>query len=1164
MYGQPKVKSIIAVVGLLSILVGVTVIVGWLVDIEILRSFIPGYLSMKFNPALCFIFLGVALFITQFPLKKYNDIVFITLSFFILLLSSVSFAEDIFHFNAGIDELFIGDMPAKFYHYPFPGRMAANTAFCFTIIGLSFLSFYTKNRTVITVSQYLLHIVTAISAVAIIGYLYGLSLFYNLAYISSMAIHTAVILFLTSIAASLLNPSIGIAALFTGRLVGNKMARRIFTMFIFMIVIFGSIRIQSEHYKLFSFQIGISLLALAFILVSLVIIWQTALWLNKNDLKRYEAEEEITVMNEELEERVEERTAEINDLLEKYQESELRFRNAFEYSPIGMALIGLTGHWLRVNKRWSEMVGYSEEELLLLKFTDITHPEDVDLHVNLRHDALNTETKVYQYEKRYITKSGAILWVSVNFTALRNNQGGSLYFISQFEDITERKKAESDQKRIIENEERLRAVFENVEGAVCLVDTKFRLLVFNKVFTKTIFSIAGYEPEVGQEGYGFLAEEEKQRRYKILENVLAGNKEVIEADYERESRHYYFRTLFNPVIVDGKVTAICAYVVDLTSWMETENKVRKANARFKAIVESVFVGVKLNDSDWGIIYRSPSMQAINGWTDEEMARMDVDLIHPDDREKALKVRQEVLLNPGVSYSVAYRLMHKNGEYVWIESLISNELADPDLGAIITLTRDVTKRTMVEDQLIKSEEKYRSLVENASDAIYLRDFEGNFKDANESMFKMTGYSKEELLKLNIDDLIAPEDLAAEPVRHGPMDTDATIIRERKFIRKDGSSFYVEINVKQFGNEGILVIARDITDRKRLENELREAELKFRSLAEKSMVGVYISQKQAFTYVNPRFAEIFGYEQHELINTPTSAVDIIISEEDREKVWNNVQARYKGDMQIVNYEVNGRKKDGTKNRVEFYGTRVIIDGEPSIIGSMMDVTERRNAEEVLKRSEANLKTIMDTTDTGYILLDKELSVMAYNQVANKFLSEQFKLSADHPDHPAVPFPKPGYPQHLIDRIDEFRGDRLKQFVANANRVLQGEHINYEIDYLQPDGSTCWYYIRLSPITKDGNEIFGLLLEQSDISERKNAEENLKAAYSRIQEHIASIKEMAWKQSHLIRGPLANLKGLTQILKDNSSDFEALDYLSSELQRLDDVLIEMAIQASLNDNV
>ena len=87
-----------------------------------------------------------------------------------------------------------------------------------------------------------------------------------------------------------------------------------------MVLIFGSFRLQSQRFEIFSFEIGISLLALTFLLVSLAIILHTANWLNKNDLKRYEAEEEITVMNEELEERVRERAAELLDLLEKFRE----------------------------------------------------------------------------------------------------------------------------------------------------------------------------------------------------------------------------------------------------------------------------------------------------------------------------------------------------------------------------------------------------------------------------------------------------------------------------------------------------------------------------------------------------------------------------------------------------------------------------------------------------------------------------------------------------------------------------------------------------------------------------------------------------------------------------------------------------------------------------
>ena len=88
---------------------------------------------------------------------------------------------------------------------------------------------------------------------------------------------------------------------------------------------------------------------------------------------------------------------------------------------------------------------------------------------------------------------------------------------------------------------------------------------------------------------------------------------------------------------------------------------------------------------------------------------------------------------------------------------------------------------------------------------------------------------------------------------------------------------------------------------------------------------------------------------------------------------------------------------------------------------------------------------------------------------------------------------------------------------------------------------------------------MIELSDITERKNAEENLKTAYLRIQKHVDSIKEMAWKQSHLIRGPIANLKGLSAMLNDNPVDAEVLKFIELELERLDKVIIDMAEDAS-----
>jgi len=1007
MYPFQKSKAV-AVISVLAIFTGACVIVGWAFNLPGLETIFPQYDSMRFNTAICFTLLGSALLITQLKTKSYHQSLFILLSVLAALLGALSLSQDIFHYNAGIDQLVITDYKAITEKYPFPGRMATNVSACFLLFGLAFIGFTVKSRYVHTLSQYFLHVVSGIAAVAIMGYLYGLSLFYKLTFVGSMAVHTAILLFSTSVIASLLHPSLGIAKLFTGQLVGNRMARRLFILIVLMVIIFRSIRLQSQRYGISSAETGASLISVCFMFASLLLIWYTANWLNRIDLKRYQAEEEVKGMNEVLEERVEKRSAELFDLLEKYKESESKFRTAFELSAIGMALVSLDGKWLKVNKRLCEMVGYPEQELLSMTFMDITYPDDLEDNINTMKKAATGESGVYHVEKRYIHKNGSIVWANVNMTTVKDDQNKPLYLVSQIEDITETK---------------------------------------------------------------------------------------------------------------------------------------KINARFKSIVESDFVAIKLNDIDGNIIYRSPSMQSINGWTDEEMNRSYFKLAHPDDLEMIKKAHREVSANPGKSVNIIYRILHKNGGYIWIESQLCNELSNPDLGAIITVTRDVTERKTIEDQLRKSEENYRSLIEHASDAIYLVDYEGNLTDANESMCKMTGYSRDELLHMNIEQLIDPEQLKTDPVQHGRRSPGQSVMRERRLVHKNGQLFEVEVNVKTFTDDRTLVIARDITDRKRMEAELREAELKFRTLAEKSMVGVYISQHERFTYINPRFAEIFGYEPNELINTPGSTIDLIINEEDQAKVRASIEARNRGEIESANYEVRGKRKDGTSNHVEFYGSRVMVNGQPAIIGTLLDITERKRAEAILIRSEANLKTIMDTTDSAYVLLDKKLRTIAYNHMAVKLGLSQY-------NH----VPTKG--EKLTDFLPK---ERLEQFIKNADEVLTGKNISYELNYPQADGSVLWYFVRLFPITNDKKEIFGLMIALSNITERKNAEENLRAAYNLIQDHISSIKEMAWKQSHLIRSPIANLKGLAALLKDNPSDDELLKFINIELERLDTVITDMAEDAS-----
>jgi PAS domain S-box-containing protein len=124
--------------------------------------------------------------------------------------------------------------------------------------------------------------------------------------------------------------------------------------------------------------------------------------------------------------------------------AEERFRLTIEQAPIGMALVCPDGRFARVNAALCELVGYTAEELQRMKFQDITHPEDLDADVTLHHRLVGGEMARYQFQKRYVRKDGRVVWASLSVALLRDHQGRPLYFISEIEDITERKRAEKE------------------------------------------------------------------------------------------------------------------------------------------------------------------------------------------------------------------------------------------------------------------------------------------------------------------------------------------------------------------------------------------------------------------------------------------------------------------------------------------------------------------------------------------------------------------------------------------------------------------------------------------------------------------------------------------------------------------------------------------------
>ena len=170
-------------------------------------------------------------------------------------------------------------------------------------------------------------------------------------------------------------------------------------------------------------------------------------------------------------------------------ESEERFRNAFEYAAIGMALVDLNGRWTRVNQSLCRILGYTETELLVRDFQSITHPADLDADLQKCEQLVRGEIFEYHMVKRYRHRQGHLVWVLLSVSLVRDAEGNPLHYVSQIQDISERKRAEDALRA---SEEEYRATFEAAGVGKLQIDLVTRRIVRAN---KKLCDMLGYSPE---------------------------------------------------------------------------------------------------------------------------------------------------------------------------------------------------------------------------------------------------------------------------------------------------------------------------------------------------------------------------------------------------------------------------------------------------------------------------------------------------------------------------------------------------------------------------------------------------------------------------------------------------------------------------------------------
>ena len=273
---------------------------------------------------------------------------------------------------------------------------------------------------------------------------------------------------------------------------------------------------------------------------------------------------------------------------------------------------------------------------------------------------------------------------------------------------------------------------------------------------------------------------------------------------------------------------------------------------------------------------------------------------------------------------------------------------------------MVERKRAEDVLRDSEKKYRRIVDTAEEGIWAIGSDTLTTFVNPRMAELIGYTAAEILGRPATDFLFEEDIPDHRKKIVRRALGLSEHYERRFRRKDGQTVWTLASATPILDErrryqGSFVMFTDITERKRMENVMRESEERFRALSEKSPAGVYLIQDDLFRYVNPAFAKIHGYAPEEIIDRFGPAD--FPAPEDRERVLNTVQRRMAGAIAPPHIEFRIRRKDGSSRAVEVFGSRTLLHGRPAILGTLLDITERKRAEEELRRVNRELRAISD---------------------------------------------------------------------------------------------------------------------------------------------------------------------------------------------------------------
>lgn len=778
------------------------------------------------------------------------------------------------------------------------------------------------------------------------------------------------------------------------------------------------------------------------------------------------------------------------------KESEERYRSIITASPDGVAITDLEGRIQMASPVSVKMFGLdNEDEVKGQLITDFVFAEDRPFAFNniaLMFQGIMTGLGQY----RAVRKDGTVFYMEANAEFIRNAEGNPAQMVFIVRDVNMRKQAEQQLK---ESEH-----FLNETQSVSKIGS-YKLDITEGLWESSLVlrNIFGIEAN-GRFGIdlweSFIHPDYKEEMHTYLVHEVFGKKQRFDKEYkvvnQLNGKEYWVHGIGDLELDENGLPAkMIGTIQDITEKKEAEDLLHAKEKLFRALIENGNDGVVILNA-WGVFkYIAPSIKSVLGYDEDELLNTSLlDITHPDDYDKSVEIYKEVLASEGL-YTPEFipRIKHKNGEWRWISGAMNNLINDAVVHGIIGNFRDVTDRVLNEQAIRESEIRYRSLIDNAGDAIAIYDKEGKVLDVNTTGLNLLGFSKEEILKKKVTDFFLREEIDAIPITYNNLQPGESTLRQRNFISKDGTLVLTEVRSQMLPDGNYLSIVRDLTERiQAQENLRREKELSDSIISRLPGIFYLYDEEGHFIRWNKNFEKISGYSKEEI--KKMQPVDFY-GKKHHYIISNRINSVF--DKESPGSEVELLTKQGTK--IPFYINSFTIDyeGKRCLTGIGIDLTAKRKAEQEIAEKTAQLENLSDNLpDTMMYQVVLETDGRIHFTYLSKAIERVIGKTADEVIGNSV---------LLYEMILE--EDRERLAVAERISFLTMSVMDIDVRMRTAKGDIRWTNLRSVPRKdSDGRIIWDGVL--SDITERKYAEERLRISDENYSSLVNTIEGIVWE--------------------------------------------------------